>query len=304
MHKDLLGTKDLAARDINAILQSASEMKAAVKSGYKKLGTLSGKTVFLLFYENSTRTSSSFDHAVKILSGNSINLSVKNSSVAKGETLIDTGKTLDYMGADAIVIRHSQAGAPALLGKNVRASVINAGDGMNEHPTQALLDLFTMYEHFGALNGLTVTIAGDVRHSRVFRSNVYALTKLGAKVRVVAPETLLPAGIENMNVTVYESLDEAAVKSDVIMGLRLQLERQSGGLFPSIAEYSKYYGITKRHVALANKHAIIMHPGPVNRGVEICSSVFDENYTKINEQVLSGLAVRMAVLAMLIRREK
>lgn len=302
-HKDLLGTKALDASEIGTILQSAAKMKSAVLSGSKKLSTLSGKSVFLLFYENSTRTSSSFDHAVKILSGNSINLSVKSSSVAKGETLIDTGMTLDNMGADAMIMRHSQAGAPALLALNVRASVINAGDGMNEHPTQALLDLFTMQEHFGEIKGLTVTIAGDVRHSRVFRSNVYALTKLGARVRVAAPDTLLPVGIENMGVTVYESLDEAAVKSDVIMGLRLQLERQSGGLFPSIAEYSKYYGISKRHIALANKNAIIMHPGPVNRGVEMDSAVMTDKNTRINEQVLNGLAVRMAVLALLLGRE-
>ncbi|MCL2752269.1 MAG: aspartate carbamoyltransferase catalytic subunit [Firmicutes bacterium] len=298
--KDLLGLKGLPAQSIGGLLDAAAVMKKKITGAPKKLGGLTGKSVFLLFYENSTRTSSSFDHAVKILGGNSIGLAVKNSSVQKGETLIDTARTVDSLQADAIVIRHGAGGASALVARSVKASVINAGDGMNEHPTQALLDMLTLKERFGALKGLKVAIIGDVKHSRVARSNIYGLQTMGARVSVAAPRTLLPAGIERMGVTVCRTPKEAASGADAVMGLRLQLERQTGALFPSVAEYSKYFGINDGVMAAAARHAVLLHPGPVNRGVELSSALLDADQSAVDTQVLNGLAVRMALLSILI----
>jgi aspartate carbamoyltransferase catalytic subunit len=303
MTKDILGLKNMSADAITAILDRAAHYKKVIVSGNKKVADCSGKSVFLMFYEPSTRTSASFDHAAKILGANSVNLAVKNSSVNKGETLIDTGRTLQALGADVIVIRHGASGAPKLLAENVAASVINAGDGSNEHPTQALLDMFTMRERFGRIAGLKVAIAGDIKHSRVARSNVWGLRTMGAEVTLCAPETLKPAGIEGFGVKVVNNIDEAVKGADVIMGLRMQLERQESGLIPSIAEYSKFYGINKRVVGLAGKNAVVMHPGPVNRGVEITSEVMDMPNCLIDTQVTNGLAVRMALIKILTSKE-
>lgn len=300
--KDLLGMKDLSQEEILEILKNAAILKKILDMPSKKASHLAGKSVVTLFYENSTRTRMSFELAAKYLSANAANISASASSVAKGETLIDTGRTLDVMGTDVIIIRHPMSGAPALLAKNVRASVINAGDGINEHPTQSLLDLLTMQEKFGAFQGLRVSIIGDIFHSRVARSNIFALTKLGAEVTVAAPETLLPPGIEKLGARVARSAKEAAVGADVIMGLRIQRERQKGGLFPSVREYNKYFGIDQALLDTAAEGALIMHPGPMNRGVEISSAVADGEQSKITEQVTNGVAVRMALLYLLTRR--
>jgi aspartate carbamoyltransferase catalytic subunit len=273
--------------------------KKTILSGHKKQTVCAGKSVFLLFYENSTRTSSSFDHAAKILGANSVNLSVKNSSVNKGESLVDTGRTLAAMGADVIVIRHPVSGAPKLLADSVSAAVINAGDGTNEHPTQALLDMLTMREEFGGFKGLRVTIAGDVKHSRVARSNIWGLKTMGAEITVCAPETLKPAGLETFGVRIENDLRKAVGGAHVIMGLRMQSERQQSGLIPSAAEYARYYGISPDVVALADKRAVIMHPGPVNRGVEITSAAIGGAACRIEGQVTNGLAVRMALIGIL-----
>ncbi len=299
--KDLLGLKDLTAEEIEEILTTAEQMRKILDQNVKKTPHLQGKNVTMLFYENSTRTRTSFDTAGKIMGANTFAVSASTSSVTKGETLIDTGKNLDALLSDVIVIRHSMSGAPHLLAKNVNASVINAGDGMNEHPTQALLDIYTMREKFDSLNGLKVVIAGDVKHSRVARSNIWGLRKLGAEVTVCAPKTLLPVGIEDMDVKATCDLDEAIRDANVVMGLRLQLERQQAGLFPSIAEYNAYYGITPARLNLADSDAIVMHPGPVNRGLEMSSVVADCDQSYILRQVTNGVAVRMAALFLLTR---
>jgi aspartate carbamoyltransferase catalytic subunit len=236
------------------------------------------------------------------MSSSSANISSSGSSVAKGETLIDTGKTIDMMGTDVIVIRHPQSGAPHLLARHVNASVINAGDGMNEHPTQALLDMFTMREKKGSLNGLKVAVLGDIYHSRVARSNIWGLTKMGAEVSLAGPATLLPPEIERTGAKVYSTIHEALIDADVVMSLRLQLERQKKALFPSVREYSRFFGLDDNRLQLAKKDALIMHPGPVNRGVELTSSVADSESSVINEQVTNGVAVRMALLYLLTRR--
>jgi aspartate carbamoyltransferase catalytic subunit len=255
-----------------------------------------------LFYENSTRTRLSFELAAKFMSAGASNISSSGSSIQKGETLIDTGKTIDVMGTDVIVIRHSMSGAPHLLARNVNASVINAGDGMNEHPTQALLDMFTLYEKLGSLEGLNVAIVGDVYHSRVARSNIWGMRKMGANVSVAGPSTLLPKDIGKTGVKVFESVQEAITGADVVMGLRIQLERQKKGLFPTVREYARFFGIDLKRLKLASPNVILMHPGPVNRGVELMSEVVDDQSSVINEQVTNGLAVRMALLYLLTRR--
>jgi len=304
-NKDLLGLKDITSEEINLILSTASEMKKILNQGVKKVPHLQNKSMFNLFYENSTRTSSSFDIAGKYLSACVSNLSVKSSSIQKGETLIDTGKTLDALQADVIVIRHGAAGAPKLLADNVRASVINAGDGMNEHPTQARLDMFTMREKFGRLEGLKIAIVGDIKHSRVARSNIWGLNKMGASVSVTGPYTLIPFEIEKMGAKVIYDTDEAVRGVDVVMPLRMQLERQQeGGLVPSVREYHKYYGINRKRLELASKGAILMHPGPINRGVELTSEIADSLESVIEEQILNGVAVRMALLFLLTRGGK
>jgi aspartate carbamoyltransferase catalytic subunit len=264
---------------------------------------LQGKTIITLFYENSTRTRLSFELAAKYMSGNAANISASTSSVAKGETLLDTGRTIEVMGTDVIIIRHPMAGAPHMLAKHVSSSVINAGDGMNEHPTQALLDMYTMKEKKEKLNGLKVAIIGDIYHSRVARSNIWGLNKMGAQVYVSAPKTLLPPRIEEMGVTVCNKVEDALADADVVMGLRLQKERQQSGLLPSLREYATEYGINEKRMQLANDDCLIMHPGPVNRGVEMTSSVVDHAQSVIDEQVLNGVAIRMALLYLLSRRE-
>lgn len=297
--KHLLGIKGLTTEEIIEILDRAERMKHEVLEGGKKDNLLSGKSVITLFYENSTRTRLSFELASKYLGATAANITASGSSVEKGETLEDTGKTIDEMGADVVIVRHASSGAPHMLSNYTNASVINAGDGMNEHPTQALLDFMTMREKYGSFEGLKVSIIGDVKHSRVARSNIYGLTKLGAEVVLCAPTTLMPAEIERLNVEVTTDADYAAHNADVIMGLRIQLERQKSGLFPSVREYHKLFGIDSRRLSLAKKDAIVMHPGPVNRGVELSADVADGPQSVIGGQVTNGVCVRMAVLDML-----
>ncbi len=299
--KDMLGMRDMSAGQIAYILDMASGMKVLINAPSKKSPHLQGKSIISLFYENSTRTKMSFELAAKYMGGTASGVSVSSSSVAKGENLIDTGKTLDMMGTDVIIIRHSCAGAPKLLADNVKASVINAGDGMNEHPTQALLDAYTINEKKGGFKGLKVAIAGDIYHSRVARSNIYSLNKLGAKVHVYAPRTMMPPFIEKTGAVVAGSLEEALDGADVVMGLRLQKERQQDALFPNVREYSRFYGIDGEKLQMAKKDALIMHPGPVNRGVEFTSGVVDGASSVINEQVMNGVAVRMALLYIFTR---
>lgn len=294
--KDLLGLAPLTADEIKYILKSAEEMKKVVLQDSKKTSHLQGKSIITLFYENSTRTRMSFELAAKYMSATAANISASGSSVAKGETLIDTGKTLDRMGTDVIIIRHFSSGAPHLLAQHVNASVINAGDGMHAHPTQGLLDLLTIKEKKGKIEGLKVAIVGDITHSRVARSDIYGLTKLGATVSVGGPSTLVPKEIEKMGATVAPTVEEALTDADVVIGLRIQLERQKQGLFPTVREYARFFGIDRKRMALAKPDAIIMHPGPVNRGVEMSSMIIDCDQSFINEQVTNGVAVRMAVL--------
>lgn len=299
MKQDLLGLRDLRAEEITHILDTAAEMKKVILSPNKKTTHLAGKTAVNLFYENSTRTRMSFELAAKYMSANAANITASGSSVQKGESLADTARTIDAMAADLLVMRHSMSGAPHFIAPLVRASVINAGDGMNEHPTQALLDMLTIKEKKGGFKGLKVAVIGDVYHSRVVRSNIYGLTKLGAEVSVGGPATLMPQGLESLGVKVFNTVHEAIVDADVIMALRIQLERQKSGLFPTINEYNRFFGIDDTRLKFAKPDAIVMHPGPVNRGVEINSSVADGEQSVINEQVTNGVAVRMAVMHLL-----
>ena len=302
--KDLLGLIDVSASEITEILDLAQEFKNRIKRGEKKMSQLDGKTVTVLFYENSTRTRTSFEQAAKYLGATTINIVAGNSSVAKGETLIDTGKTLDAQRNDFIVIRHPMGGAPHLLAKMVKAGVLNAGDGMNEHPTQALLDMLTMRETFGSLKGLKVAILGDIKHSRVAKSNLFGLKTMGAEVVMYAPETLIPKGIDQLGATICKSREEALKDADVVMGLRIQLERQEAGNFPSLGEYAANYGVDEKMLEKAKPNAIVLHPGPVNRGVELTSGVIDHARSHIEDQVLSGIAVRMAALTLLNESRK
>lgn len=297
--KDLLGLIDASKDEITEILDLAEEFKNRIKRGEKKMSYLDGKTVTVLFYENSTRTRTSFEQAAKYLGATTINIVAGNSSVAKGETLVDTGKTLDAQRNDFIVIRHPMGGAPYLLAKTVKAGVLNAGDGMNEHPTQALLDMLTMRETFGSLKGLKVAILGDIKHSRVAKSNLFGLKTMGAEVVMYAPETLIPKGIDQLGAKLCKSKKEALDGADVVMGLRIQLERQQAGAFPSLGEYAANYGVDEAALAYAKPNAIVLHPGPVNRGVELTSGVIDHERSHIEDQVLSGVAVRMAALKLL-----
>lgn len=300
--KDLLGLKDVTAEEIRYILKNAETMKYILLQNNKKTPHLQGKSVITLFYENSTRTRLSFELASKYMGASAANVSASSSSVRKGETLIDTARTIDAMGTDIIILRHSMSGAPHLIAKNVKASVINAGDGMNEHPTQALLDAFTILQHKGGFEGLKVAIVGDIMHSRVVRSNIYALTKLGAKVALGGPATLLPKGIETLGVDVFDNVQEALLDADVVMGLRMQLERQKSGLVPSVREYARFFGVDDKRLAFAKPDALLLHPGPVNRGFELTSSIIDGSQSAIDEQVTNGVAVRMAVLYILARK--
>lgn len=300
--KDILGMKELTAEEIMLILDTAKTMKYILQSNNKKTPHLQGKSIITLFYENSTRTRLSFELASKYMGASAANITASGSSVSKGETLIDTGKTIDMMGTDVLIIRHPMSGAPHLLSKNVKASVINAGDGMNEHPTQALLDMFTIIENKGDLKGLKIAIIGDILHSRVARSNIWGMQKLGAEVCVAGPSTLLPQGLEKTGVKVFNTTQEGLIDADVVMGLRIQLERQKKGLFPSVREYSRFFGVDDKRLRLAKPDALVLHPGPVNRGVEFSTSVVDGHQSLINEQVTNGVAVRMALLYLLTRR--
>ncbi len=300
--KDLLGMKELNAEEISEILKTAELMKMVLKSGNKKTSHLQGRSVVTLFYENSTRTRLSFEMASKFMGASSANVSSSGSSVNKGESLLDTARTIDVMSTDIIVMRHSQSGAPHFIAPKLNASIVNAGDGMNEHPTQALLDMFTMKEKYGSLEGLEVAICGDIYHSRVARSNMIGLTKMGASVRIAGPATMMPVGIDKMGCTICKSVSEAVEGADVVMGLRLQLERQSKSLFPSVPEYYKYYALDQKVLDLAKPGAIVMHPGPCNHGVEMPTVVYDSPQSVINEQVTNGVAVRMAVLYLLMAR--
>lgn len=297
--KDLLGIRHLSVADILKILDTAETFRDVSRREVKKVPTLRGKTVINLFFEASTRTRTSFELAAKRLSADAINISISTSSVTKGETLLDTAKNLDAMQPDAIVIRHGSAGAPHLLAKHSDAAVVNAGDGANEHPTQALLDAMTIRDRKGRIEDLNVAIIGDILHSRVARSNLYLLTKLGAQVKVFGPRTLLPPeflGLVENNFEIASSLESALENADVVMILRIQKERQDSAFFPSMKEYSIHYGLTQARLNLAKEDAIVLHPGPMNRGVEIASDIADSSRAFILNQVENGLAIRMAVL--------
>lgn len=302
MHrKHFLGLAGLSAGEMVEILDNAAPMKQVLDREIKKVPTLRGKTVVLLFFEPSTRTRISFELAAKHLSADTINVTVGSSSVSKGESLYDTAKTVAALGADLVVLRHPSAGAAHFLARLVDVPVVNAGDGMHEHPTQALLDLFTLRERKGSLEGLKVVVIGDILHSRVARSNIWGLTRFGAEVHLVAPPTLLPAGIAaETGVTVHHRPEAALEDSDVVMVLRLQLERQHEGLIPGVREYARLYGLNAERLALARPDAIVMHPGPINRGVEITGEVADGSRAVIADQVTNGVAVRMAVLYLLM----
>ena len=296
-HKHILGIEQLSAEDITQILDTADSFKEINARDIKKVPTLRGKTIINAFFEASTRTRLSFEIAGKRLSADTVNISGSTSSVTKGETLEDTARNIEAMAPDIIVIRHGHSGAPHYLAERVNCSIVNAGDGAHEHPSQALLDLMTMREHKGKIRGLDVAIVGDITHSRVARSNIYALTRMGACVRLAGPGTMLPPGIERMgNVKVYHDLRDAIEGADVVMMLRIQLERQSKTLLPSLREYARFYGLNPENLKLAKRDAIVMHPGPLNRGVEISSYVADGVQNVILDQVENGVAVRMALL--------
>ncbi|RIK86291.1 MAG: aspartate carbamoyltransferase catalytic subunit [Hyphomicrobiales bacterium] len=299
-HRHLLGINGLSPMDIGLLLDRADDAVALSRQKEKKASTLRGRTQINLFYEASTRTQSSFELAGKRLGADVMNMSVASSSVKKGETLIDTAMTLNAMRPDILVIRHASAGAAALLAQKVGCSVVNAGDGAHEHPTQALLDALTIRRARGRIAGLTVAICGDVAHSRVARSNIILLNALGARVRVVAPSTLLPSGIAQMGVEVFNAMKDGLANADVVMMLRLQRERMAGAYVPSVREYFRYWGLDAEKLKAAKEDALVMHPGPMNRGVEIASAIADGPQSVIQEQVEMGVAVRMAVMEALL----
>jgi aspartate carbamoyltransferase catalytic subunit len=300
--KDILGIKQLSAEEILFILETADTMKMILDSGNKKTPHLQGRSIITLFYENSTRTRLSFELAAKYLGASCSGITSSTSSVTKGETLIDTVKTLEMMGNDVIVIRHGMSGAPHLAAKNVKASVINAGDGLNEHPTQALLDVYTLKQKLGSLENKKVAIVGDILNSRVARSDIYALKKLGADVSIAGPSTLIPRDADKIGINVFNTVQEAIIDADAIIALRIQLERQSKAFIPSIKEYFKFFGIDDHRLKLASENVYVLHPGPVNRGIELTSDIIDGSRSVINEQVTNGVAVRMALLYLLTRR--
>lgn len=297
--KDLLGLEDLDAEEITAILDTTEAFRGVLDRPIKKVPTLRGKTVANLFFEPSTRTRISFELAEKRLSADSLNFSSSTSSVVKGETLKDTVQNIEAMGVDFVVMRHSASGSPHYIAKNVRASVVNAGDGSHEHPTQGLLDMFTIRRKLGKLEGVKVAIIGDIAHSRVARSNIWGLTKLGAEVRVCGPSTLTPCDIEKMGVTWTWRVEEALEGVDVVNILRIQKERQAANLLPSLREYALYFGVNSERLKKAKPNVIIMHPGPMNRGVEIAQEVAEDGRNVILDQVTNGVATRMAVLYLL-----
>jgi aspartate carbamoyltransferase catalytic subunit len=297
--RHLLGIEQLEADEIDLVLETALAMKEVATRSVKKVPALRGRTVVNLFFEASTRTRLSFELAEKRLSADTMGVTTSGSSVVKGETLADTARTLEAMAPDMIVIRHASSGAPQMLARVCRASIINAGDGMHEHPTQALLDAFTIQERKGRLAGLRIAIVGDLLHSRVLRSNALLLTRMGARVRACGPPTLLPLGLDRLGVEVTSSVDAAVEGADVVMMLRVQNERMQGLFLPSVREYFTQYGLTPRRLERAAADAIVMHPGPMNRGVEIDSAVADGPWSVILDQVANGVAVRMAVLYLL-----
>jgi len=298
--KDILGIREMSREELDLILDTAGPMKDIIGRDLKKVPALRGKAMVTVFYENSTRTRTSFELAGKYLSADTVNLAVATSSVQKGESLRDTIKTIEVMGFDLIVIRHSMTGTPHYVARNTSMRVINAGDGTNEHPTQALLDMYTIREKKGTLEGLKVAIVGDILHSRVARSNIYGLSKYGCELRVVGPSTLMPAEIEKLGVKSYQNLDQALEGVDVINILRVQKERQQSGLFPSLDEYANLYMLSPARLRRAQEDVLVLHPGPMNRGVEISSSLADGTQSVINEQVTNGVAVRMALLFLMM----
>jgi aspartate carbamoyltransferase catalytic subunit len=302
--KDLLGLEDLDREEIELILDTARSLREILERPIKKVPTLKGKTVVNMFFEPSTRTQSSFDLAAKRLSADTVSVSTKGSAVQKGESLLDTLLNIDAMKADAFIIRHWASGAPHFLARHTEAAVINAGDGTHEHPTQALLDMLTMQDKFGKIDGLNVLIVGDILHSRVARSNVFGLKKMGARVTLAGPPTLLPEHFESLGVEISYNIDEAVKDKDVIMALRIQKERLEEAYFPSIREYRKFFGITRERLRKAKDKAVIMHPGPVNWGVELDFDLLQERESLILDQVTNGVAIRMAVLYLFVRGEK
>ncbi|MDD5449355.1 MAG: aspartate carbamoyltransferase catalytic subunit [Candidatus Omnitrophica bacterium] len=305
MRKDLLGLEDLSKEEIDLILETAESFREVSERAVKKVPALRGKTVVNLFFEPSTRTRTSFELAAKRLSADVLNIAIQTSSVSKGETFKDTAKNIEAMKIDIIIMRHAASGAPHMLARSVKASVINAGDGSHEHPTQGLLDIFTMKQKKGKIKGLNVVIVGDITHSRVARSNIWGLVKLGAEVTVCGPKTLIPIDIEKLGIKISYSLKESIKTADVVNVLRIQHERQQGGLFPSIREYVNRFGINMEMLEEARKDLVIMHPGPINRGVELTPEVSDGPHSVILDQVTNGIAVRMAVLYLIAqRREK
>jgi aspartate carbamoyltransferase catalytic subunit len=301
--RHLLGIEPLSAAEITTVIDLGERFLEINERPIKKVPTLRGKTVINLFLEPSTRTRTSFEIAAKRLSADAVNISGSSSSTVKGETLLDTARNLDAMAPDVVVVRHAQAGAAEMLAGRLKAAVVNAGDGAHEHPTQALLDCSTIRAHKGRIEGLVVVICGDIRHSRVARSAIWALTKLGARVRIAAPRTLLAPGLEEMgiagSVSVHDRLEPALQGADVVMMLRIQKERIGGALFPNTREYARYFGLSPRRLALAKPDAIVMHPGPLNRGIEISPEVADGSHAVILDQVSRGVAIRMAVLYLL-----
>jgi aspartate carbamoyltransferase catalytic subunit len=297
--RHLIGLEETSKADIVTILETATSFREVLDRPIKRLPTLQGKTVVNLFYEPSTRTRISFELAEKRLSADIVNFTSSSSSVKKGETLIDTVRNIEAMKIDMVVVRHSSPGAPHLLTRALKSHIINAGDGGHEHPTQALLDMFTIKQKSGSIKDKTVALVGDISHSRVALSNIYGLTKLGARVIVCGPSTLIPREIERLGTEIYHNIDEIIPQVDVLNILRLQLERQREALFPSLREYHNYFGITRERLENATKPILIMHPGPMNRGIEISSDVADSEHSVILEQVTNGVAVRMAVLYLL-----
>jgi aspartate carbamoyltransferase catalytic subunit len=299
--KDLLGIRGMTKDQISLVLDTASGFKDVLKRDIKKVPALRGRTVFNLFFEPSTRTRTSFELAAKRLSTDVVNFSVPTSSVVKGETLLDTIATIESYGVDYIVIRHASSGVPHFIAEHSDASVVNAGDGINEHPTQALLDAFTIREKKRSFDGIKIAIVGDILHSRVAKSNVYCLKELGADIRLIAPPTFIPSHLDSLDVKVFYDMNEGLKDVDVIMMLRIQMERQGGGFIPSNDEYSRLWGLTMKRLSYADPDVIVMHPGPMNRGIEITSEVADDEKSVILEQVTNGVAVRMAVLYLLSR---
>ncbi|MBN1870101.1 MAG: aspartate carbamoyltransferase catalytic subunit [Candidatus Omnitrophica bacterium] len=297
---DLLDLQGMSKEEIETVLETAKSFKEISTRDVKKVPALRGKTIVMLFFENSTRTRSSFELAAKRLSADTVNIAAGNSSLSKGESVLDTARNIEAMNVDAIVVRHPSSGVPYILSQHLKASIINAGDGCRSHPTQALLDMFTIQEKLGRIAGLKVAILGDIRHSRVARSNIWGLTTMGAEVTVCGPATLVPPEIEAMGARINYDIDEVIKESDVLMPLRIQMERQEQKFLPSLREYAKEFGIDAQKLKNAKKDVIIMHPGPTNRGLEVSAEVADGKYSVILDQVTNGVAVRMAVLYLLL----